>query len=462
MKNWKLAELLNTPLGVVIVVGAVIAAVELLIMLAILPIIIPEIYWDFADPILLVIIVAPALYFLVFRKIQEDEQRLQQIKASAQDAIVIVDEQGRITDWNLAAQKMFQYSSEEAVGQPMHQLIAPPRYHADAARGFARFEETGKGPLIGKTTELLAMRKDGSEFSIEHSISAVKVKGRWHALGIMRDLTERKQVVEALQQSAARIEMLLNSVAEGIYGVDMQGNCTFINSAGLHLLGYQEATELIGKNMHSLIHHTRADGSHYPVAECRLYYCLQSNENAHVDDELFWRKDGSSFMVDYWSRPVRQDDKVVGAVVTFLDITERKETEEALKKSEARFRSYIELTGQLAWIADAEGKVVEDIPVWRAFTGQSEAQVKGHGWAEAIHPDDQARVMQIWLEALGRKGKYEAEFRVRRHVRLNEDYGFIRIKSRGKICCRDVQRLIAKSRRFLGDGDGVQINDRDH
>src|SRR3989304_1602179 len=121
MKNGKLSVLLNTPLGVVIVVGAVIAAVELLIMLAILPIITPEIYRDFADPILLTLIVAPALYFLVFRKIQEGEQRLQQIKASAQDAIVIVNEQGRITDWNLAAQKMFQYSSEEAVGQPMHQ-----------------------------------------------------------------------------------------------------------------------------------------------------------------------------------------------------------------------------------------------------------------------------------------------------------------------------------------------------
>ncbi|MDE2118212.1 MAG: CHASE3 domain-containing protein [Betaproteobacteria bacterium] len=147
-------------------------------------------------------------------------------------------------------------------------------------------------------------------------------------LRIRREMGERRRAVEALQQSSARIDMLLNSVAEGIYGVDMQGNCTFINPAGLHLLGYQEETELLGKHMHDLIHHTRANGSHYPATECRLYCCLQSHENIHVDDELFWRKDGSSFLVDYWSRPIESNGEVNGAVVTFFDITERKQAEE--------------------------------------------------------------------------------------------------------------------------------------
>jgi len=199
MKNGKLAALLNTPLGVMIAVASLVAAVELLIMLAILPVIIPQDYWAFADPVLLTLLVAPLLYFLVFRKIQASEERLRQINATAQDAIIVVDEQARITDWNLAAQKMFGYSREEALGQPLHQLIAPPRYHADAARGFAHFEKTGGGPLIGQTSEVAALRKDGSEFSIELSISPIKAQGRWYAMGIIRDITERKQAEAAFR-----------------------------------------------------------------------------------------------------------------------------------------------------------------------------------------------------------------------------------------------------------------------
>lgn len=151
-------------------------------------------------------------------------------------------------------------------------------------------------------------------------------------IGVHTDITQRKHAEIAVQQSAERIQMLLDSVAEGIYGVDMQGNCTFINSAGLRLLGYQRETDLLGKNMHAMIHHTRPDGSHYPMEECRLYRSMQSQEDVHVSDEVFWRKDGSSFPIDYWSRPTLLDGKQ-GAVITFVDIAERKQAEEALRKS---------------------------------------------------------------------------------------------------------------------------------
>lgn len=94
--------------------------------------------------------------------------------------------------------------------------------------------------------------------------------------------TGRKRAEETLRRSEADLRLLLTSVAEGIYGVDMQGRCTFINPPALRLLGYQQESELMGKQMHDLIHHTRADGTHYPVAECRLYHCLRSHEDAHV------------------------------------------------------------------------------------------------------------------------------------------------------------------------------------
>ncbi|MDO8707032.1 MAG: ATP-binding protein, partial [Sulfuricaulis sp.] len=202
MKNWK-ARLFNTPLRVVIALGLLILVAELLIMIVIgdaLSIMnIPDVYWNVIDATLLTLIISPALYSLIFQKLQSEE-RFRQVNASAQDAIVIVDEQGRLTDWNPAAQRMFQYSREEALGRQMHQLLAPPRYHADAARGFTQFQKTGEGPLVGKIREVTAIRKDGSEFPIEIYVSALKEKGRWHAVGIMRDITERKRAEDALRK----------------------------------------------------------------------------------------------------------------------------------------------------------------------------------------------------------------------------------------------------------------------
>jgi len=204
MKNHKLSGLTLTPLAIIIAVAAVVLGVELLFMVLLHEILtpmfkLPGIIWGLIDAVMLAAAVAPLLYFLVFRRIQESEEHFRQINAAALDAIVIVNEQTLITGWNPAAQKMFQYSPEEALGQQMHQLIAPPRYHEDAARGFARFEETGGGPLIGKTTEIAARRKDGSEFPVELSISAVKLKNLWHAIGTLRDITERKQTEAAFQ-----------------------------------------------------------------------------------------------------------------------------------------------------------------------------------------------------------------------------------------------------------------------
>jgi diguanylate cyclase (GGDEF)-like protein/PAS domain S-box-containing protein len=136
---------------------------------------------------------------------------------------------------------------------------------------------------------------------------------------------------EKLRESEEKIHLLLNSIAEAIYGIDMNGNCTFCNAPCLHLLGYKHPEELLGKNMHWLIHSKRPDGTPFPVEECRIFQAFKKGEGAHVDDEVLWRSDGTSFPAEYWSYPQRQGDVVIGAVVTFLDITERKQAEEQIK-----------------------------------------------------------------------------------------------------------------------------------
>ena len=141
---------------------------------------------------------------------------------------------------------------------------------------------------------------------------------------------------EAVQESEERARLILNSAAEGIFGCDSHGTCLFCNTAAAQILGYDNPEQLIGQNMHAVEHHTRKDGTPFPIEECPIYLGFLENRGVHVDDDIFWRKDASSFPVEYWSHPLIREGKTIGAVVTFLDVTERKNAEEALRKSEQR------------------------------------------------------------------------------------------------------------------------------
>jgi len=150
------------------------------------------------------------------------------------------------------------------------------------------------------------------------------------AVGAFVDITERKRAEEALRESENKLRLLLDSTAEAIYGIDLEGRCTFCNPACLRALGYERDDGLIGKNMHHLIHHTHTDGTLYPVEECRIFRALRTGEGVHVDDEVLWRANRTSFPAEYWSYPQRRGQEIVGAVVAFIDITERKVAEVAL------------------------------------------------------------------------------------------------------------------------------------
>jgi PAS domain S-box-containing protein len=134
----------------------------------------------------------------------------------------------------------------------------------------------------------------------------------------------------ALRESEAQIRTLLESTAEAIYGADLAGNCMFCNPACVRMLGYREPSDLLGKHMHNLMHHHRADGTVYPLDECQIYRAFREGRGTHVTDEVYWRADGTPFPVEYWSYPVRREGQVVGCVVSFLDITERLNREREL------------------------------------------------------------------------------------------------------------------------------------
>lgn len=129
-----------------------------------------------------------------------------------------------------------------------------------------------------------------------------------------------------------RNKLILESAGEGIYGLDSEGLTTFVNPAAAKMIGWKQ-NELLGKSQHKVLHHSRADGTPYPAPECPIYAAFKDGKVHTVRDEVFWRKDGSSFPVEYVSTPIKEEGKLVGAVVVFRDVTKERETEEKLKNA---------------------------------------------------------------------------------------------------------------------------------
>src|SRR5580700_844507 len=145
-----------------------------------------------------------------------------------------------------------------------------------------------------------------------------------------QEVADRHRAQDALHGGEGRIRLLLESTAEAIYGIDRDGRCTFCNPATVRLLGLKSADVLLGILAHGVMHHSRADGTPYPVRECKIANSLRLGEGIHSDEEVFWRADGTSFPVEYWAYPIRKEGEIVGAVVTFLDITGRRRAQAAL------------------------------------------------------------------------------------------------------------------------------------
>ncbi len=151
--------------------------------------------------------------------------------------------------------------------------------------------------------------------------------------GVPREHQRTQGAEEALHEKEAFVRLLLDPAADGFYGVDREGVTTHCNTAFLRMLGFEGEEEVIGKKLHEVIHHSRADGSPYPRMESHIYQTAQTGEPAHIDDELFFRKDGSGFPVEYWAYPIIRDGELRGAVTTFIDITERRQAQLALQKA---------------------------------------------------------------------------------------------------------------------------------
>ena len=206
---------------------------------------------------------------------------------------------------------------------------------------------------------------------------------------------ERERAIQSLRESEERVRLLLDSTAEAIYGIDGQGNCTFCNSASIRLLGYESPKDLLGKQMHRLMHHTRPDGAPYPVEECQIYMAFREGKGSHADDEVLWRRDGSSFPAEYWSYPVVRGGKPIGSVVTFLDITDRKRTDEHMRS----LVQAIESSSELIAMADSIGTFVFVNDAFKCVLGYLKEELVGEHLRVVMSPNNSA----AFFEEFGKK-----------------------------------------------------------
>ena len=317
------------------------------------------------------------------------------------DLVGIVKVNNRIITWaSPSFEKILGYNLGEMCGKPTRiNFLSDEDY---SALGTIAYPVLLKGGVY--RTQLEHQRKDGSHIWVDMSgvmLSSTTGESLWAFV----DITERKQAELAVRESHQQMHSLLNSMAEGAYGVDTEGNCTFVNRSFLQILGYDNQEELIGKHIHELIHHSHPDGTLYPASECRMYASYRQNEETHVTNEVFWRKDGMAISVEYWAQPILQEGVVTGAIATFVDITQRINTEIALRESEQRLRSIIETEPECIKVVDARGRLVEMNAAGLAMLeADSLAQAQQHTLLDYVESDDRAAFIALHHQVLNGEG----------------------------------------------------------
>ncbi|MDP2880506.1 MAG: PhnD/SsuA/transferrin family substrate-binding protein [Azonexus sp.] len=253
-------------------------------------------------------------------------------------------EDGTVAYWNHASQALYGYTPHEAIGKSLLELIIPPELQ-DGVRNAVHWMFANKtGVPAGRLT---LRHKDGHPVEVYSSHTVVDTAD----LGPMMfcldvDLRQLASAEQALMESESRQRMILETLGEGVFGSDLNGICTFINPAGLALLGFSEQ-EVLGHNTHSLFHHHHADGSPYPQSTCPLRLTANDGRTRRLED-VFWRKNGEMFPVRLTITPTLRDGQISGTVVSFSDISEARQHAQELERHRHNLEAEVrQRTGQL-------------------------------------------------------------------------------------------------------------------
>ena len=342
-----------------------------------------------------------------YEAIATDHRILAAIVDSSDDAIISKDLHGIISSWNRGAERLFGYTAQEAIGQPIAMLVPPDRID----------EEPGMLERIRQRErvepyETVRRRKDGRLLDISLTVSPI-ADARGQIVGaskIARDISERKRAEDALRESEDKYRRLFDSIDEGFCVIErvtgdmgepldfryIEANAAFAVQSGL--------SGVVGKTIRQVV---PGESDEW----CETYdTVLKTGEPIRFERGL----ESQGRVFELYAFRV-EDETHRRAAVIFKDITDRKRTEEALREHTGRLRALIETSAQLVWTTDAAGAVVEDSPTWRAFTGQTYEQWKGFGRLEAMHSDDRERVAALWRRSVTDGVPLDTEYRLKHH-----------------------------------------------
>ncbi|MDD5268061.1 MAG: PAS domain S-box protein [Methylococcales bacterium] len=323
------------------------------------------------------------------------------------DPLVTISAEGKITDVNTATERVTGVDRANLIGSDFVDYFTLPGkarkvYQQVFSQGFVTNYPLAIRHVSGKVTDVLY------NASVYHN-KAGEVLG---VLASARDVTERNKAEQELAQLSLQNRTILDCAGEGIYGLDTGGRCTFINPAALQFLGFS-TEELHGRQSHSMFHHTRADGNPYPAEECPVHAAYKEGV-VHRGSDLYWRKDGSSFPVDFISTPIMEGGEVTGAVVTFRDITERQLAEKQLRRSLQGLAEAQRIAHLGNWNLDLVHNVLTwSDEIYRIFEIDPEkTSVSYDAFLDAIHPDDRELVKNAYAESIKNNTPNDIEYRL--------------------------------------------------
>lgn len=350
---------------------------------------------------------------------QASEQFFRSIFENAQIGISFFNIEGRAVFSNRALHEMLGYSGEELSPLEKWDQIVHPDDHASGAKRYAALIQ---GERDQDEWEQRYVRRDGHILVANGRFSLLRDAAGHpqYVASLMEDITEKKRAQEERNQVAKQMEMLLESTGQGIYGIDLQGNCTFINRATCELVGYRPE-EALGRNMHHLVHHHKPDGSVYPADQCPVSRAFRKGEGCCVDTEVIWRRDGTPIPVEYSSFPIIEGETITGAVVTVVDITERKRAEEKLRANEQLFRSIFENAQLGIGLFKIDSREHVSNRALHEMLGYTAEELHRLGqWDEIVPPEERSSCAQRYAELIEGKrdtDEYEQRF-IRRDGRI--------------------------------------------
>ena len=393
-------------------------------------------------------------------ELRDSEQKFRTFSAMAMDGIVMLDGGGRVTYWNHAAEHIFGFSNDEVMGHHLHPLIVPRDQGDSYLRGLEQFDRTGTGPLIDKTYEYRARHKNGGEFPAEVSISGYQLRGRWQAVGIIRDITRRKREEAVLHEQAELLRTGQESLSGIIFGanlgtweLNLQNGAGVLNQRWAEMIGYT-LEELGPTGLHTLREHTHPDDfkrvldcfERHINGESRSYEC--EFRMRHKVGHWVWIHDRGKIV----SRDA--DGRPLLASGTHADISKRKKTEQALAASEQSLFDIIAGAHLGTWEWNLQSGAAKFNERWAEMIGYRLEELepnKLNTLKKHTHLEDLPHVLELFDRHLhGELERFECEYRMR-----HKEGGWVWVLDRGRVVSRD-----ADGRPLLASGTHMDITPR--